>query len=92
MCSNSFGDHGMTATTALLEVIPHVLDIISPTIRQVAGLHLLSGREKEDVSQLVDTLISQKLTYVKDDENHERIASSAVYHSGAPFLFNVTDH
>src|SRR5688572_27757795 len=92
MYSNSFGARGMTPSSAVLEVIPHVLDILAPAIRQVAGLHLLSAKEKEEVGHLVSTMISQKLTFIKDDEHHERIASSAVRYRIEPAIDSLVNY
>lgn len=60
--SNIFAIRGTTIQSTVLDVIPHVLDIIHPTIRAV-NFQLLTSREKAELANLIDTMLSLAITY-----------------------------
>ncbi|XP_044184420.1 chromosome transmission fidelity protein 18 homolog isoform X3 [Acropora millepora] len=48
--------------TACLELLPFMLDVITPTLRPV-NTQLFSTREKQQLVELIDTMIGYNLTY-----------------------------
>ncbi|KAJ7390212.1 hypothetical protein OS493_026722 [Desmophyllum pertusum] len=48
--------------TACLELLPFILEIITPTLRPV-NTQLFSAREKRQLAELIDTMIAYNLTY-----------------------------
>lgn len=51
------------ALSGLLTLLP-----CCAVIRPVSNLHLLSTQEREDVTAFIDTLVSLKLSFVRDGE------------------------
>ncbi|XP_042518071.1 chromosome transmission fidelity protein 18 homolog [Macadamia integrifolia] len=45
------------------DVVSSLLHILSPPTLRPVALHMLSDREKDDVAQLVDTMVSYSITY-----------------------------
>lgn len=48
--------------TACLELLPSILEVITPTLRPV-NTQLFSAREKQQLVELIDTMIGYNLTY-----------------------------
>ncbi len=65
--TNCFARAGLPATRVILDVLSNLLDVIAPVIRPVS-FQLMSQREKEEVVNLVDTLIDVALTYKPDGQ------------------------
>lgn len=60
------------------ELISPFLHILSPSTLKPVALHLLSKKEKADLDQLVNTMVSYSMTYKNIKSNH-----SSVMHHGA---------
>jgi len=60
--ANCFAQQGATAHATVLDVLPHVLDILHPAIRAV-NFALLTSREKAELANLVDTMLALAVSY-----------------------------
>ncbi|XP_020625554.1 chromosome transmission fidelity protein 18 homolog [Orbicella faveolata] len=52
----------ISVRTACLELLPFILEVITPTLRPV-NTQLFSAREKQQLAELIDTMIGYNLTY-----------------------------
>jgi chromosome transmission fidelity protein 18 len=59
---NCFTLQGATLHSTVLDVLPHVLDILHPSIRAV-NFALLTTKEKAELHNLVDSMLSMAITY-----------------------------
>ncbi|CAN6486250.1 unnamed protein product [Victoria cruziana] len=82
----------LSAESFIEDVISPLLDILSPPTLRPVALHLLTEREKEDLQQLVDTMISYSINYKnKEPKSTNILANEAVLKASSltldpPFL------
>ncbi|KAK1289892.1 hypothetical protein QJS10_CPB18g01987 [Acorus calamus] len=53
----------LSIASFVTDVVSLLLHVLSPSTLRPVALHLLSQREREDLAQLVDTMVSYSLTY-----------------------------
>lgn len=65
---NGGGMRDLSTRNAALDFISLLLDILAPAVRNM-NFQLLSAKERQELDNLVDTLVSTKLTYVPNQEH-----------------------
>lgn len=80
--SNCFTLEGATLTSTVLDVVPHVLDILHPTIRAV-NFALLTSKEKAELHNLIDTMLSLSISYRPEVQSAFASSSMPAWKQGA---------
>eukprot|EP00808_Paulinella_micropora_P001405 g31367.t1 len=78
VADNEFARQACGVNTVVLEVLSHLVAIISPPLRAVQP-SLMSKEEKSQLVQVVDTMLSLKLTYQATKESAGYGQSHVVY-------------
>ncbi|KAF3792213.1 Chromosome transmission fidelity protein [Nymphaea thermarum] len=68
----------LSAESFIEDVISPLLHILSPPTLRPVALHLLTEREKEDLKQLVDTMISYSVNYKNKEPTSTNILANEV--------------
>jgi hypothetical protein len=59
---------GSSLTATICDVLPHVIEILHPTMKQ-SNPQMMNGSEKRELSNLVDTMLSLSITYRAEASN-----------------------
>lgn len=54
---------GVSLSTTVVDLLPHVLDIVHPSFLRPVGVSLMTSRERAELANLVDTMLSLSLTF-----------------------------
>jgi len=77
--SNCLTLDGVSINSIVMDVLPYVLDILHPTIRAV-NHSLLTSKEKSELNNLIDTMLSLSITY-RPEVQSAFVASSAAWNN-----------
>jgi DNA polymerase III delta prime subunit len=80
---NRLTQDGLSMTSTVLDVLPYVLDILHPTIRAV-NFAMLTSKEKNELSQLIDTMLSLAISYRPEVQSAFTASSAATTWNSRP--------